>query len=84
MAFPLKTGPTPHIHPPLMNVSCLMFVGATPIFRENLQFGTAVGPIFLDYLACTGSEEAIVNCSYVTGPLDCDHSMDDVGVQCLG
>ena len=50
----------------------------------HLQFGDAVGPIFLDYLGCTGSEEAIMNCSYLIGSLDCDHSKDDVGVKCLG
>ena len=59
-------------------------VGATPISREKLLFGALFGPIFLDYLACTGTEEAIVNCSHITAPLDCDQSMNDVGIKCFG
>ncbi len=47
------------------------------------HFGTAVGPIFLDYLFCTGIEETLINCSF-TGPVDCFHTTDDVGIKCYG
>ena len=41
-------------------------------------------PIHLDNVQCTGSEENITQCSYVTSTaINCDHS-DDAGVICGG
>ena len=37
-------------------------------------------PIHLDNVQCTGSEENITQCSYVTA-INCDHS-EDAGVIC--
>ena len=41
-------------------------------------------PIHLDNIQCTGSEENITQCSYVTSTaINCDHS-EDAGVICGG
>ena len=41
-------------------------------------------PIHLDNMQCTGSEENITQCSYVTSTaINCDHS-EDAGVICGG
>ena len=41
-------------------------------------------PIHLDNVQCTGSEENITQCSYVTSTaINCDHS-EDAGVICGG
>ena len=46
-------------------------------------FGAGSGPIHLDDVACTGSEAALINCTYDTITTDCSHS-EDAGVQCQG
>ena len=45
------------------------------------QFGSGVGPIYLDNVACSGSEAALHNCSYDSDASDCSHS-EDAGVSC--
>ena len=44
-------------------------------------FGTGSGPIHLDDVACTGSEAALINCTYDASTVDCSH-FEDAGVQC--
>ena len=46
-------------------------------------FGAGSGPIHLDDVACTGSEAALINCTYDTITTDCSHS-EDAGIQCQG
>ena len=43
------------------------------------------GPIFLDQLQCTGSEQSLLECGMgrAVGLHRCDHSMD-VGIRCTG
>jgi len=57
-------------------------LGAIPY--SNARFGYGSGPIWLDYLLCTGNENNLLNCSHrgigVT-TFYCGHD-DDVGVQC--
>lgn len=48
---------------------------------SNAFFGTGSGPIHLDNLACTGTEAALVNCSYDPHIADCSH-YEDAGVRC--
>ena len=60
----------------------LMFQGAIP--RLNAHYGRATGPIWLDYLRCTGNESTILNCTnYGASSISsfCDHG-DDAGVEC--
>ena len=49
------------------------------------HFGMGSGPIFLDQLQCSGSEQSLLECSAVTdlGLHSCDHFMD-AGVKCRG
>ena len=49
------------------------------------QFGSAMGPIFLDQLVCSGSETSLLECRYYTplGLSTCQHSQD-AGVRCVG
>ena len=43
--------------------------------RQSL-FGAGAGPIFLDNVACNGSEETLTNCSANFGESSCDHTQD--------
>ena len=49
------------------------------------RFGSGSGPIFLDQLQCSGSEQSLLDCPTFTdvGLHSCDHSMD-AGVKCQG
>lgn len=58
--------------------------GGIAITRGVSSFGTPPNPIFINNLACTGSESSILNCSSsAVGFHQCDHSQD-AGVQCFG
>ena len=49
------------------------------------RFGMGSGPIFLDQLQCSGSEQSLLDCLTFTdlGLHSCHHSMD-AGVKCRG
>ena len=57
--------------------------GSIPL--RNRQFGKGSGPIYIDTLGCSGSEEELIECSTlnVIGFHQCDHSQD-AGVICEG
>ena len=44
-------------------------------------FGLGSGPIHVDDVACTGSEAALINCTYDPITTDCTH-IEDAGVRC--
>ena len=48
---------------------------------SSAYFGIGSGPIHLDNVACTGTEEALVNCNYDPNTADCSH-FEDAGVRC--
>ena len=52
---------------------------------RGAYFGEGVGPIFLDKLACSGTESRLLDCDTRTphGVHSCDHSQD-AGVRCIG
>ena len=55
-------------------------VAAKRAYFGNFEFH----PIHLDNVQCTGNEENITQCSYVTSTaINCDHS-EDAGVICGG
>ena len=47
----------------------------------NAAFGRGSGAIVLDNVACTGSEQRLINCPYDSHTADCSHSQD-AGVRC--
>ena len=50
---------------------------------NTIQFGEGTGPIFLDEVACSGSEARLEDCgSNEIGDSNCDHS-EDAGVVCM-
>ena len=51
------------------------------IAYSGAYFGLGNGPIHLDDVRCTGSEAALINCSYDPFTSDCSH-YEDAGVQC--
>ncbi len=58
--------------------------GGIALTRGVSSFGSPPNPIFVDNLACTGSESSILDCpSGDLGFHRCDHSQD-AGVQCFG
>lgn len=59
-------------------------VGGVAITRGVSAFGTPPNPIFLENLACTGTESSILDCPRsALGLHECDHSQD-AGIQCFG
>ena len=52
---------------------------------SRAYFGQGSGPIWLDSVACTGSESMLINCSHlgVGVTRSCSHS-EDAGVRCRG
>jgi len=58
---------------------CLLHADA--IAYSGAFFGAETGPIHLDNVACTGSEAALINCTYDPITTDCSHR-EDAGVQC--
>ena len=65
----------------LIAVSALYFTDATAY--SLARYGQGTGPIHLDNVACTGTEEALVSCAYVGHTSDCFH-FEDAGVHCQG
>ena len=59
----------------------LYFTDATAY--SSARFGQGTGPIHLDNVACTGTEDALVHCAYVSDSSDCFH-FEDAGVLCQG
>jgi len=49
------------------------------------EFGHGAGPIFLDRLGCSGTEDSLLDCDRFAGLglHSCDHSQD-AGVNCTG
>lgn len=59
-------------------------IGGVAITRGVSVFQTTSSPIFLDNLACTGTESTILDCPRsLLGLHQCDHSQD-AGLQCFG
>lgn len=57
-------------------------VGATAF--SNAYFGQRYGPIVLDNLGCSGTEQSLFNCSgNAIGVHNCGHN-EDAGVRCPG
>ena len=52
-------------------------------YFSNAYFGQGIGLIFLDNVACSGSETSLISCSYTT-PTSWDSHSDDAGVRCPG
>ena len=48
---------------------------------SNARFGRGSGAILLDDVACTGTEERLVNCPYDSHTGDCFH-YEDAGIRC--
>ena len=62
---------------------CVHNTGAVA-FR-SARFGPGNGPVFLDQLACSGTETSVLECTHLIplGLPTCDHSQD-AGVRCVG
>ena len=52
-------------------------------YFRNAYFGQGNGSIFLDNVACSGSETSLISCSYST-PSSSDSHSEDAGVRCPG
>ena len=44
-------------------------------------FGQGNGPIYIDNLACTGTEPRLLACGYDSHTTDCAHT-EDAGIRC--
>ena len=52
------------------------------VFRDN-RFGVSDGPIFVNRLACTGTETNILQCVSRIGFHSCSHD-NDIAIECTG
>ena len=72
-------------HERIQLILCNLFlftITSASAYYTSERFGEGTGPIFMDYINCTGSEFRIYRkCSYFTHYYGCSHN-DDVGVQC--
>lgn len=48
---------------------------------SSATFGAGTGPIFLDQVACSGTESNLLECTSSSQTTSCQHS-DDAGVRC--
>lgn len=57
----------------------------SPLVLLNSEFLASEGPIFLDSLACRGSEKKLIDCrrNDALGRFRCSH-LSEVGVKCPG
>ena len=65
-------------------VKLCMYTGAESFL--NAHFGRGTGPLLLNQLSCTGSEQTLLNCSHSgigRTSYYCGHD-DDVGIRCSG
>ena len=62
-----------------------MYSSPGVVAYQAAYFGSGSGPIFLDQLRCSGSEQSLLDCPPFpdVGLHSCDHSMD-AGVKCQG
>ena len=57
------------------------FLSPDAIAYSGAFFGAGTGPIHLDDVRCSGSEAALINCTYDPSTVDCSHR-EDAGVLC--
>ena len=63
-------------------LSLVIFLGA--ISYSNSVSGPGTGPVWLQNLMCTGSEQQLFNCSVMATPNEYCNHYNDAGVQCTG
>ena len=67
------------------HTECLIYFGSNTsdsAYYTSERFGKGTGPIYIDYINCTGSEPRLWGkCLHFTHYYGCSHN-DDVGVQC--
>ena len=56
----------------------MLFLAAVPF--TNARFGQGAGPIVMDDVQCTGTEGALMNCTFFSSH-NCVHA-EDAGVRC--
>ena len=72
--------PSSHLHVTLVfNYPFSLISDATDF--SQARFGVGSGPIYLDNVACTGSELVLSDCPYDSHTADCTHH-EDAGVRC--
>ena len=57
----------------------MIFIGAVAYARA--QFGQGSGPIWMDYVRCSGTEARLIECTYDSDTSEDSHN-EDAGVQC--
>ena len=69
----------------LNSISCndtgALFHTTDAMAFSNARFGQGSDAILLDNVACTGTEERLINCPYDSHTGDCFHS-EDAGLRC--
>ena len=64
------------------HVACRMLGYANALYaRTSAYYGQGTGPIWMDDVACTGSENSLFSCSYDRYTSEDSHS-EDAGVTC--
>ena len=66
-------------------IQIFLYILFTDTYKPRAFFGQGDGPIWLNYLRCTGNERSwLLDCAARSiGSYNCGHS-DDIGVVCSG
>ena len=63
---------------------CLACIFSGAIAFSGAHFGAGNGPIYLDNVDCSGSENNLTNCDYTYNVICANDHSQDAGVRCQG
>ena len=68
-----------------MTCRSIGFSGVNTFYVTSSQYGSGLGPIWLDNVLCNGNEVSIARCSHlgINITQNCTH-VKDVGIRCSG
>ena len=66
----------------ILHINYVLGLSTDATALSRAAYGQGSGPIVLDDVRCTGTEDRLVDCPYDPSTVDCVHS-EDASVRCL-